>query len=157
MKKFLIIDDDPAFRRLLVTFLSPYGRCDAAHDGHEGIGIFRVALDAQAGYDLVCLDIDMPITDGHQVLGAIREIERERGILGDNGVKIIMATSLQDSKHCLRAFCEGCESYMTKPVEKNQLLSQVRMLLGGLAEQPDSNEECDETLEAAVGPADSPG
>lgn len=157
MKKFLIIDDDPAFRRLLVTFLSPYGRCDAAHDGHEGIGIFRVALDAQAGYDLVCLDIDMPITDGHQVLGAIREIERERGILGDNGVKIIMATSLQDSKHCLRAFCEGCESYMTKPVGKNQLLSQVRMLLGGLAEQPDSNEECDETLEAAVGPADSPG
>jgi two-component system chemotaxis response regulator CheY len=157
MRRFLIIDDDPAFRRLLVTILSPYGHCDVAYDGHEGTGIFRVALDARTDYDLICLDIDMPITDGHQVLAAIREIERQRGILGANGVKIIMTTSLQDSKHCLRAFCEGCESYMTKPVDKHQLLSQVRMLLGDLGEPTDSNQECNPAFEAALPSADLPG
>ena len=65
--KFLIVDDDPLYRDLLSHYLAPYGRCDEAHDGAEAIGIFRVALQNQERYDLICLDILMPDMDGHQV------------------------------------------------------------------------------------------
>ncbi len=130
MPKFLIVDDDPACRRLIQHFLSPLGRCDLAYDGREAVGAFRLSLDAGEPYDLICLDIMMPGFDGHQVLDAIRRMESERGIRGSDQVKIVMASALADSKHCIRAFREGCESYVTKPVKELELLGQVRELLG---------------------------
>ena len=131
MRRFLIIDDDPAFRRLLKEYLSPFGQCDVANDGHEGIGIFRVALDSGSPYDLATLDIDMPFSNGHETLESIRKIERERGVLlGDNGVKVIMATGSKDASQCIKAFREGCECYITKPFGKQQFLEKVHSLLG---------------------------
>jgi two-component system chemotaxis response regulator CheY len=132
MPKFLIVDDDVACRSLEQAFLAPFGRCDLAYDGHEAIGAFRIALEAGEPYDLVCLDIMMPGFDGHKVLDAIRSLERQRGIFGNDGVKVVMATALADSKHCIRAFKEGCESYITKPIDEQELLTQVRNLLGEL-------------------------
>lgn len=132
MIRFLIVDDDAACRGLMQAYLSPYGRCDLAHDGHEAIAAFRIALDAGQRYNLVCLDIMMPGMDGHKVLAAIRALEHQRGIYGNDGVKVIMATALDDSKHCIRAFEEGCECYVHKPVKEDKLLEHVRNLLGEL-------------------------
>ncbi len=130
--KCLIVDDDPACRRLVKCLLSPYGHCDLAHDGHEAIGAFRMALEAGHGYDLICLDIMMPGLDGHEVLAALRELERQRGIRGSDAAKVVMTTALMDSRNCIQAFSEGCESYVTKPIEEQQLLAEVRKLLGEL-------------------------
>ncbi len=44
MLKFLVIEDDPAFRRLIERYLAPFGRCDLAFDGHEAIGVFRLSV-----------------------------------------------------------------------------------------------------------------
>ena len=129
MVQFLIVDDDPACRRLFEHYLQPLGQCDLAHDGHEGLAAFRMALDRGQPYDLVCLDIMMPGADGHDVLDSLRKMERQRGILGSDRAKVIMATALMDSKHCIRAFAEGCESYLTKPITEQALLKQVDSLL----------------------------
>jgi two-component system chemotaxis response regulator CheY len=128
MPRFLIVDDDRVCRTLLYDFLTPHGECDLAHDGREAIGAVRMAIDGGRPYDLVCLDILMPDTDGHTTLDALRQLERERGILGSDGVKVIMTTGLYDSKHCMRAFREGCECYVTKPVAQADLLEKVREL-----------------------------
>ncbi len=132
MARFLIVDDDAVCRALMNEFLKPYGQCDLAYDGHEGLAAFRMALDRRQPYDLVCLDIMMPGSDGHQVLGSLRKMESERGIHGSDGVNVIMATALRDSQHCVRAFKEGCESYITKPIKEPDLLEQVKLLLGEL-------------------------
>jgi two-component system chemotaxis response regulator CheY len=136
MAKFLIVDDDPVSRMLVRHFLSPFGDCDMAYDGREALMAFRMALDDRRPYDLVCLDIMMPGTDGHAALDAIRKMEHERGILGSDGAKILMVTAIRDSKHCIRAFREGCESYITKPIRGDALVEQVRSLLGDLPLQP---------------------
>ncbi len=128
--KFLIVDDDPVCRRLVKTILAPYADCDLAFDGAEAIDAVRLALEDGQPYDLICLDIMMPGTDGHEALEAIRQLEASRGIAGSEGVKIIMTTALVDSKHCIRAFRHGCESYVTKPLRAEKLLEQVRALLG---------------------------
>ena len=140
MVQFLIVDDDPACRRLIELFLRPFGQCDLAHDGHEGLTAFRMALDRGRPYDLVCLDIMMPGIDGHDVLDTFREMERQRGILGSDGVRVIMATALMDSKHCIRAFGEGCESYLAKPLTEEALLKQVELLLGKLPPKVEPSE-----------------
>ncbi|MBN1910375.1 MAG: response regulator [Pirellulales bacterium] len=131
--KFLIVDDDSACRALLEDILGELAHCEEAADGAEAVEQFREALDAGEPYDLICLDIMMPHVDGHQALDEMRKIEYERGIYGSSGVKVVMTTALSDSKHCIRAFHEGCESYVTKPINSQQLLEQVKMLLGKLS------------------------
>ena len=144
MHKFLIVDDDPAGLRLLKVFLAPYGQCDLTDNGEQAIAMFCQALETGSGYDLVCLDIMMPGLDGHAVLQSLRHLETERGILGSSGVKVLMLSATNDAKHCIRAFNEGCEAYIAKPLRKHRLLTEVRSLLG----------ELDSVTETSSPPAD---
>lgn len=134
--RFLIVDDDRACCELLRATLSPYATCDLALDGNEAIEAVRLALEDGAPYDLICLDIMMPKTDGHEALEAIRALEKRFGIYGSDGATVIMTTALHDSKHCIRSFREGCEYYYTKPIAPDELLARIRTLLGGLPERP---------------------
>lgn len=131
--KFLIVDDDKLCRVLLQKILSPYAECDLALDGAEAAEAVRLALEDGSPYDLVCLDIMMPGTDGHQALDLIRRLECDHGVYGSDGTKIIMTTALNDSKHCIRAFREGCESFVAKPIDRRKLLDEVEALLGPIS------------------------
>ncbi|MBN2474791.1 MAG: response regulator [Pirellulales bacterium] len=148
--KFLIVDDDSTARELLRVFLSPYAHCAQAFNGQEAIEAIRLAIEDGQPYDLVCLDIMMPGMDGHETLDRIRQIEAQHGLLGSDGTKVIMTTALRDPKHCIRSFHEGCESYCTKPLKQEQLLREVRALIGGLP-APTSDEV---SPEAEAGPSD---
>jgi two-component system, chemotaxis family, chemotaxis protein CheY len=128
--KCLIVDDDPSMRTLVKHYLKDIGLCDLAYDGHEAIAIFRVALENGESYDLVCSDITMPLSNGHDTVTAIRELEAKHGIFGSDATKIIMLTALDDPKNCVRAFREGCEVYLCKPVEREALLAAVQSLTG---------------------------
>ncbi len=139
MAKFLIVDDEPTCGKLLKAVLSPYGACDVVRDGYEAIGAFRLALERGEPYDLVSLDIMMPGMDGHQVLAAIRRLETERGVRASSGVKVLMTTAMLDSQHCVQAFREGCEAYVTKPIHEEDLLAQVHAVLGELPRQSESS------------------
>ncbi|MEE8452732.1 MAG: response regulator [Thermoguttaceae bacterium] len=132
--RFLIVDDDPVSRELLRTILSHYGHCDMAFDGREAIDAVRLAFEDGQPYDLMCLDIMMPGVDGHKALEQVRHFEKEHGILGSDGMKVIMTTALRDSTHCIRSFKEGCQSYYIKPIRTEDFLQQVRALLGELPE-----------------------
>lgn len=126
--KILIVEDDFFTRRLLQRILSPLGECDIAVNGDEAIDAFRNSLTSEFSYDLICLDILMPVMDGHETLEKIRLAEEAMGIYGDDGVKVIMITVLDDNKNILRAFRRGCEGYITKPIDKKKLLARIEEL-----------------------------
>jgi len=128
MARFLIVDDDPACRRLLEHYLKPFGDCDLAENGAEGASAFRKALQDGRPYDLVCLDLLMPEQDGHTTVHAIRTIEAEHDIFSRDRVKVIMTTAVRDVTHCVQAYHEGCESYLTKPIDPAKLLQRLREL-----------------------------
>lgn len=133
--KTLIVEDDFTSRLLMQKILSPYGEIHIAVDGDEAVEAFRSAIAQGQPYDLVCLDILMPRMDGQAVLKEIREMEERNGILGLDGVKIIMTTALKDSKNIMKAFNSQCEAYLTKPIDKRTLLKEIQTL--GLLEAKD--------------------
>jgi two-component system chemotaxis response regulator CheY len=124
----LIAEDEVSTRFLLCDVLAPYGVCHGAADGQEAVDAVRSALDRGEPYDLVCLDIKMPKKDGQEALKEIRELEKEHGVLLGHGAKIIMCTSVSDSRAILDAFGEACEGYLIKPVTPEKLIKQIREL-----------------------------
>jgi two-component system chemotaxis response regulator CheY len=126
--KILIVEDDFYTRRLLQRILSPLGECDIAVNGEEAIDAYKNTLKEEFAYDLICLDILMPVMDGQETLKQIRRLEENAGIYGDNGVKIIMITVMDDNKNILKAFRSGCEGYITKPIDKKKLLAKITEL-----------------------------
>ena len=125
--KTLIVEDDFICRRLLKELLARYGDCDIATNGEEGVAAFKMALESGAPYQLVCMDIMMPNMDGQQALKLIREIEKEHNIFGDQEVKVIMTTALDDPKSVIEAYYRGgATAYIVKPIIKETLLNELR-------------------------------
>ncbi len=118
--KILIAEDDFASRKFMLKFLSNYGECDVTVDGMEAVDAFLMALEDGEGYDLVTLDIMMPVLDGYQALKAIRDIEKERGIPEEDMVKIIMTTALNEGRNVKKAFELGCTVYSGKPINQEK-------------------------------------
>ncbi|HHV11189.1 MAG TPA: response regulator [Clostridiales bacterium] len=126
--KILIAEDDFASRKFMLRFLSKYGECDVTVDGEEAIEAFSMALEAGEGYDLICLDIMMPVVDGYHALKMIREIERQKKIPESNAVKIIMTTALSEGKNVTKAFELGCTAYAGKPIDQEKFENELRKL-----------------------------
>ncbi|MBF0169828.1 MAG: response regulator [Nitrospinae bacterium] len=128
----LVVDDDLIGRLLLTKMVARYGHVDVAVDGAEAVQAFIMALDAREPYDVIFLDIVMPVLDGHGALARIRATEESRGIFGHSQVTVIMITALDDSRNVIGSFREGAEGYIVKPVSPEAVTSQLRQcgLLG---------------------------
>ena len=126
--RVLIAEDDYTSRKVLENLLSQSAQCDVTVNGEEVMEVFKNSLESGIRYDLICLDILMPKLDGLQVLKSIRAEEERRGILGLDGVKVIMTTGLDGSKDVMEAFRSGCEAYIVKPIRAEKLREMVAKL-----------------------------
>lgn len=125
----LIVEDDLTSQKVLENFLFCCGECDIAVNGEEAVRAFEQALEKNEPYDLICMDIMMPVQNGQETLKKIREIENMRGIETHDEVKVIMTTALEDPKNVLDAYNDGgASSYLVKPIHKEKLLDEVRKL-----------------------------
>lgn len=126
--KILLAEDDFATRKSMASFLSKYGECDITVDGMEAVDAFNMALEDGEPYDLVCLDIMMPVMDGYQALMGIRNLEKQKNIPGDKAVKVIMTTALNDESNVKMAFELGCTIYSGKPVDQDRFEQAMKKL-----------------------------
>lgn len=118
--RILLAEDDFVTRKFMTSFLGKYGECDVAVDGMEAVDAFMMALEEGEPYDLVCLDIMMPVMDGYQALVGIRNLEKERDIPKEKAAKVIMTTALNDEKNVKMAFELGCTVYSGKPIDQDR-------------------------------------
>lgn len=119
--RILVAEDDFSARLVLQRLLKDYGTVDVAVDGREAVDAFGSAMDVGEPYRLVCLDIMMPEMDGLDALRQIRAMEERQGILSTQGAKIIMTTALDDPKSVVEAFRGLCDTYLVKPIDKENL------------------------------------
>ncbi|MGN0507102.1 MAG: response regulator [Lachnospiraceae bacterium] len=118
--RILLAEDDFVTRKFMTNFLGKYGECDVAVDGMEAVDAFMMALEEENPYDLVCLDIMMPVMDGYQALVGIRNLEKERNIPKEKAAKVIMTTALNEEKNVKMAFELGCTVYSGKPIDQEK-------------------------------------
>ena len=124
----LVIDDDIVCRKRVQTLISEYCDCTFATNGRKGFEKYVQALNNGQPFELVTLDIQMPEMNGHQTLDAIRDFEQSKGISGLDGVKIIMTTTVDESKQIFAAFRKGCEAYVVKNELDEKLLEEMANL-----------------------------
>lgn len=122
---FLVIDDNNETLVLLQKILSNFGVCVTVNNGPEALKVFESALQSQSPFHLIFLDIMMPEMDGHEVLKAIRKLEREK-YPTENRVQIAMLTALGNPKSRFTSYEEGCEYYLVKPIIKSEIVDVIK-------------------------------
>ena len=115
----LVVDDLPQNIELLEAYLAPQGyEIFTAANGEEALG--KISANQ---IDLILLDIMMPGMDGFEVTRRIRQDGTQRLL------PIILVTSLNDREDRIRGIEAGCDDFISKPVDKMELLARVRSLL----------------------------
>ena len=129
MPRALIVDDSRYQRHLILQALAGLFEIEEAEDGQQAIDLFTAARDAGRPFDLVVMDILMPVLDGHEALAGIRRLESQAGVAEDGRTLAIMLSSLDDPANMLRAqFDSGAQAYVTKPFQAQTLLEALATL-----------------------------
>lgn len=124
----LIVEDNFTSSNILRIILGKYFQCDIAIDGEEGVTAFEKSLEQKDYYDIICLDIAMPNTNGLDAMKKIREIEKNLEDKNYSQVKIIMTTALTDEKSMNEAHAQGASSYVKKPYNKSEIIQELKKL-----------------------------
>ena len=122
MKRILIIDDAATVRLYHRSILEAAGY--AVEEAVNGIEALEKTL--QDPFQLYLVDINMPKMDGY---GFLREL-RSQEIF--QAPAIMISTEAESSDQAL-AFASGANAFLVKPVKPNQLLTHVKLLIGGVA------------------------
>ena len=116
MKRILIVEDEPELQELLCAYLQDAGYAAAVSgDGAAALDLFR----AQS-FDLVLLDIMLPVMDGWSVCAKIRETSK---------VPIIMLTAKGEVFDRIQGLEMGADDYVVKPFGIMELQARVKAVL----------------------------
>lgn len=112
--RILLAEDSPLNHRLISTMLTKAGAVvDIVENGHDAVE--KATASLASPYDLVLMDIQMPIIDGY----AASKILRSRGFKAPI-IALTANAMIEDRERCLAA---GCNDFMTKPIDRTRLLS----------------------------------
>ena len=117
----LVVDDDPDCREIAATLLERAGhRTRRAASGEECL---RIALAEPV--DVILLDVMMPDMDGFAVCHALRDAGKR--------IPVILLTARDDTDTRLEGMNVGVSEFLTKPINRVELLARVRAQLHILA------------------------
>jgi two-component system OmpR family response regulator len=128
--RILVVEDDKDLARQLKNALSGAGYAvDVAHDGEEGH-----FLGDTEPYDIVILDLGLPVMDGVSVLKQWRRDGRKMPVL------ILTARDRWSEK--VSGFDAGADDYVTKPFQVEEVLARIRALIRRAAGHASAELEC---------------
>lgn len=120
MPRILLVEDNEMNRDMLSRRLRKKGfDVDMAFDGAQG-----VSMAIEGAYDLILLDMSLPVIDGWEAARQIRAAEASAQ------TPIIALTAHAMAGDREKALEAGCSDYDTKPVEMERLLGKMAALLG---------------------------
>ncbi len=117
-RRVLLVEDNEDNILLVELFLQKAGvELDIARNGQEGLKKF----DQENAYDLVLMDIQMPVMDGFTATREIREREQTTG----SHVPIVALTAYALKEEIQRCYDAGCDRHYVKPIKKQELMELI--------------------------------
>ena len=138
-KKALVVDNEEMTRRVIGNMLSKWEyEVIEASDGVQALERL-----ADEDFNLILLDILMPVMDGWQILGKIRENPRTKDI------PVIVLSAKQEDADILKGYELGASYYIIKPFDAFELLRAIQMIGEGTISEPkncfERIQECNDT------------
>ena len=123
-KRLLLAEDNELNREIACMLLSKYGFViDTAENGQEAVDL--VAASAPDYYDLVLMDIQMPVMDGHEATRRIRNLEDKE--LAKVPVVAMTANAFDEDRKAAKE-C-GMNGFISKPINMQEVVQALRMCL----------------------------
>jgi len=117
--KILIVDDTETMRMAEEMMLSGEGyQISTACDGVDALE--KISADRP---DLVLMDIMMPRMDGIECCRRMKANDRT------SDIKVVMVTTKSEYERVKEAFAAGCDDYITKPIDKSELIGKLKDLM----------------------------
>ena len=128
-KRLLVADDHPTNRAVLSEMLAQTGMTvTMVENGQEAVSTWNKALEAEEPFDLLLLDIAMPVLDGLEALSIIRSKEEEKH---RRPVAAIAVTANAMPNQVADYIMGGFDTHLSKPFKRQELLHSLTNLLRG--------------------------
>jgi CheY-like chemotaxis protein len=127
----LYIEDNPENRMLVRSVLTPAGY--TVHDAEDGLAGIEAALREPPA--LILLDINLPTIDGYEVVAVLRSLPQ----LANTPVVAVTAYTMPGDRQ--RTLVAGCDGYIQKPIDVDELPKQIAEFLHGKRERLAQSEE----------------
>ncbi len=116
--RILLVDDNEDNRNLLCLYLrdTPF-ILETAENGAEAVTIFK-----RSSFDMVFMDIEMPVMDGYEATRRLRQWEKEQGLEATPIIALTAHAFVRFRKKCMEA---GCSDYLTKPIRRASLIHTI--------------------------------
>ena len=138
--RVLVVDDVESNREMMAGLLSSAGfRVDIAANGLQALEAVK-----QINFDLILMDISMPVMDGVSAIGQIRKLPKA-GLSRQTNLKAVAVTASVSHEARERLLSQGFDEYIGKPLDAGLMFDKIRCLLGvefvTASPQPDWNED----------------
>jgi signal transduction histidine kinase/ActR/RegA family two-component response regulator len=121
--RVLLVEDHPANQKLALWLLQRQGhQVTLAENGAEALQLIKALA-----FDIVLMDVQMPVMDGLEATRRIRELERSRGDKHHPIIAMTAGAIVGDREKCLAA---GMDDYLSKPIAAPQLFAKLEQWLG---------------------------
>jgi DNA-binding SARP family transcriptional activator/FixJ family two-component response regulator len=122
--RVLVVDDTAINRKLLAAAVAGLGhQVETAENGRRALGMLRAAGDGPCGFDVVLLDLLMPVLDGYATLA---EIKADPALAG---VPVIMVSAVPELESVVRCIELGAIDYLPKPYSLTMLRARLHASL----------------------------
>lgn len=120
--RILLVEDNTLNAEIAQTLLTDYGlHVDVASDGNEALEFFRADTNK---YDIIFMDVQMPVMDGYHATAAIRDLESKNS---KHSHTVIIGMSANAFKEDVdKALACGMDDYITKPIDIKKLQNLLR-------------------------------
>jgi len=121
-RRVLLVEDGPDNQRLIKLYLTKAGaQVTLAENGQEAIERVHEPAALEHGFDLILMDVQMPVLDGYEATRRLREAGQSLPIIA------LTAHAMEgDRERCLEA---GCSDFLTKPIQRDRLIGKCQQTL----------------------------
>ena len=123
--KILILDDEIAALTKMKALFSAYGECTMTTSADQALRLFENALQSDAPFELVTIDIHLSQASGLDILESMSKLEVQSN--ASKSLKM-MVTASGTKANLVKAYTNGCDGFLVKPVKRDVLEEKLRSL-----------------------------